>query len=205
MCSWHVSCLHKAFGVCMSVCQPGSCVWLLARFHPHLCPQSGSARAPAPMRTSPSDLCAVCKDLRVVCTWCARASLSARTNAPPHVWVHVPLSVCTFRVHAVRVCVRGAPRARSGLRAARDPRQAPHAPAGLTSSPPPGPPRPAAGLRDWPPAPSQPSPLPPRPPATRAPAVPAVPRGSGEAAPRCAPLPLAARAFVWRQLRPQRL
>lgn len=43
------------------------------------------------------------------------------------------------------------------------------------------------------------------PPPTRAPAVPAVPRGFGEAAPRCAPLPLAARAFVWRQLRPQRL
>lgn len=91
---------------------PESRVRRLLAFQLHLCPQSGSARAPASMHTSPSDPGALCKDLWVVCTGNARACLSARTKSPSHVWVHVALGVCTFRVHAARVWVQGAPRAR---------------------------------------------------------------------------------------------
>lgn len=64
------------------------------------------------MHTSPSDPGALCKDLWVVCTGNARACLSARTKSPSHVWVHAALGVCTFRVHAARVWVQGAPCAR---------------------------------------------------------------------------------------------
>lgn len=182
---------------------PGSRVQRLLAFQLHLCPQSGSARVPASMHTSPSDPGALCKDLWVVCTGNARACLSARTKAPSHVWVHVALGVCTFRVHAARVWVQGAPRARVPARGRPGTHARLQEPRGADPLPAPG-----RGLRRLaarcfsaitPPS------LHPRPPATRAPAVPAVPRGFGEAAPRCAPFPLAGRAFVWRQLRPQRL
>lgn len=172
----------------------------LLAFQLHLCPQSGSAREPASLRTFPSDPSAVCKDLRVVCTWFPRACLSARTNAPPHIWVHVPLCVCTLRVHAAHVCVQGTARARA-LACGR-----PRIHAGLHASPGADPRPPSApGRGPLRLAIGSLSAVTPPSPATRAPAVPAVPRGSGEAAPRCALLPLAARAFVWRQLRPQRL
>lgn len=149
-----------------------------------------------------------CARPRVTCARRAKTSGSCALgalvpvflHAPPHVWVHVPLGACKFRVHAARVCVQGAAHARAPACGRPETRAGLNSPGGAE---PPVPLRPAAGHRDWPRAPSQPSPLPL--PATRAPAVPAVPRGSGEAAPRCAPLPLAARAFVWRQLRPQRL
>lgn len=152
-----------------------------------------------------------CARPRVTCAQCARTSgscaLGALVPVFPHARMHLHMSGCTSpSVYARSVCtppvsVCGALHARARACGRPGTLARLHAPRGADLLP--LSPCPFAGLRDWPPAPSQPSPLPP--PATRAPAVPAVPRGSGEAAPRCAPLPLAARAFVWRQLRPQRL
>lgn len=144
---------------------------------------------------------------------CARTSgscaLRALVPVSPHARTHLHMSgltslwVCARSVCTPPASVQGASCAPSLACGRPGTRAELNAPRGADRHPHPTSLRPAAGHRDWPTARSQPSPLPP--PATRAPAVPAVPRGSGEAAPRCAPLPLAARAFVWRQLRPQRL
>lgn len=63
---------HWFVAVCKYVCAavPGCCLRLLLAFQLHLRLQSGSARAPASVRTSPSDPCAVPGDLWVVCTRC---------------------------------------------------------------------------------------------------------------------------------------
>lgn len=78
------SCFNKTFvRCCVRVCAavPGSYLRLLAGFPVSLVPAVRLARAPASVRTSPSDLCEVPGDLWVVCTRC----LSALQNAPPHV------------------------------------------------------------------------------------------------------------------------
>lgn len=176
---------HLFLVVCKSVrqCLDPACGCLLA-FQFHLRLQSGS-HVRQPVCARPRVTCVRCPGTFGSCALAAR--LRWRTRL--HMSGSTSPVVCTLRVHAARVCVQGA--ARCGRRTA---------PGSTRPASPLTPPRTAAG-----PAIGRPLLQPSPPPPPRAPAVPAVPRGSGEAAPRCAPLPLAARAFVWRQLRPQRL
>lgn len=88
MCSWHERLLHEQGFWCAHVCVtvPGLCVRLLARVPaPLVSAVRRGTCASLHARKSPSDPRIVCKDLRVVRIWCARACLFARTNAPPHV------------------------------------------------------------------------------------------------------------------------
>lgn len=81
------------------------------------------------------------------CALGALACLSSRTKSPQHVWVHVPLGVCTFHVHVACVCVQGAPRARAPACGRPGTRAGLHAPGRADPLPAPGrgPPRLAAG------------------------------------------------------------
>jgi hypothetical protein len=100
--SGQTSCFNKAFVRCVQVCAavPGSYLLLFAGFPVSLAPAVRLARAPASVRTSPSDLCAVPGDLWVVCTRC----LSALASASPHVREHVSRRVHAPCARRPRVC-----------------------------------------------------------------------------------------------------